>query len=78
MSNDGEHTMKTSEHSQPAHGSPEDRGSADRYYGRPCKPHYYPNGTYNGYPITEEDMTPEQVEDYCTAYDEETDRKDWG
>ena len=23
------------------HGSPYDRGSADAYYGRPIKPHYY-------------------------------------
>ena len=27
------------------HGSPKDRGSADRYYGRPFEPHWYPQGT---------------------------------
>jgi len=26
----------------PKHGSPQDRGSADRYYGRPYDPHFYP------------------------------------
>ena len=30
------------------HGSPFDRGSADSWYGRERKPHFYPNGTYNG------------------------------
>ena len=30
------------------HGSPTDRGSADRYYGRPYDPHWYPEGTGNG------------------------------
>ena len=29
------------------HGSPYDRGSADRYYGRGSEPHYYPHGTGN-------------------------------
>ena len=29
-------------------GSPRDRGSADRYYGRPYDPHYYPYGTGKG------------------------------
>ena len=40
-------------------GSPEDRGSADRYYYRRCIPHYYPNGTGNEPRIEEKDMTPE-------------------
>ena len=29
------------------HGSPYDRGSADRYYGRPANPHFYAGDTYS-------------------------------
>jgi hypothetical protein len=59
------------------HGSPEDRGSADAYYGRPKQPHYYPNGTYNAPRIGPEKMTATQVRKYNEAYDNETDRKDY-
>tara|TARA_R100000664_G_scaffold34229_2_gene55379 strand:- start:4661 stop:4861 length:201 start_codon:yes stop_codon:yes gene_type:complete len=59
------------------HGSPRDRGSADRYYGRLFEPHYYPNGTYKGRRVTENDMSPEQVSEYTLGWEEETDRKDW-
>lgn len=59
-------------------GSPRDRGSADRYYGRLFEPHYYPNGTYKGHRVTEKDMSPEQVSEYTLGWEEETDRKDWG
>jgi len=62
----------------PPHGSPADRGSADRYYGRLPKPHFYPNGTYKGERVTPPVMTPEQVKEYFNAYHEETERKDWG
>ena len=62
----------------PSHGSPADRGSADRYYGRPCVPHYWPNGTGNGIRIEQGQMTEEQVEEYTRAWLEETDRKNWG
>jgi len=51
------------------HGSPWDRGSADSYYGRPMKPHYWPMGTGKGYKATREDMTPEQIEEYYAGYD---------
>ena len=65
------------------HGSPYDRGSADRYYGRPRRPHYWFFGTgasaagARGGVIPEEEMTPAQVEEYNRGYDEETDRKNW-
>jgi len=58
------------------HGGPADRGSADAYYWRPRDPHKYPHGTYNGDKVT--DLTPEELEAYNHAYDNETDRKDWG
>ena len=62
----------------PKHGSPQDRGSADRYYGRPYAPHWYPDGTYKCTPIPQELMTNEQIEEYKYGYENEEDRKDWG
>lgn len=61
----------------PVHGSPQDRGSADRYYGRPYSPHWYPNGTYKGEAIPEALMTNEQIEEYKFGFDNEDDRKVW-
>lgn len=60
------------------HGGPYDRGSADRYYGRPFTPHYYEGGTYQGDPITEEHMTQEEIESYHAGWGECEDKKDWG
>ena len=59
------------------HGSPLDRGSADRYYGRPRDPHYWPMGTYKGIRIDEDQMTPMQIAEYDFGYANETDRKEW-
>jgi hypothetical protein len=52
------------------HGSPYDRGSADSYYGRSKKPHYYPHGSYKGDAVTEEDMTQEQIGEYNKGYED--------
>ena len=60
------------------HGSPLDRGSADRYYGRPYDPHYWPMGTYHGIRIDAEQMEPIQIAEYTYGYENETDRKNWG
>ena len=60
------------------HGSASDRGGADRYYGRGRDPHYYPNGTGNDPKVEAKDMTEEEIAAYNKAFDEETDRKDWG
>ena len=62
----------------PRHGGPLDRGSADRYYGRPFDPHYWPEGTYKGTRVEEADMTVDQIEEYTYGYNNENDRKDWG
>ena len=62
----------------PRHGGPLDRGSADRYYGRPFDPHYWPEGTYKGTRVEEADMTVDQIEEYRYGYNNENDRKDWG
>lgn len=61
-----------------AHGSPRDRGSADRYYGRPFNPHWYPEGTYKGQRIELQDMTADEIVAYTKGFNEEEDRKDWG
>tara|TARA_X000001388_G_C2220179_1_gene118909 strand:+ start:598 stop:789 length:192 start_codon:yes stop_codon:yes gene_type:complete len=60
------------------HGSPKDRGSADRYYGRPFEPHWYPQGTYNGRKIEEDEMNSDQVEEYKEGWNNEINRKNWG
>ena len=63
------------------HGNPFDRGSADSYYGRGAKPHWYPEGTGHGEAITEERMTAEKIEAYYAGYDyneQYGDKKDWG
>lgn len=59
------------------HGSPHDRGSADAYYGRAAKPHYWPEGTYVGYEVKMADMTKEEIAEYMDGYDNETGRKEW-
>ena len=58
-------------------GSPRDRGSADRYYGRRYEPHYYPSGTEKGIRIDGVFMTEEQVTAYKNGWDNEEDRKEW-
>ena len=59
-------------------GSPRDRGSADRYYGRPYDPHYYPYGTGKGVRVHQIFMTEQQIAEYKDGWDNEEDRKDWG
>lgn len=59
------------------HGGPEDRGSADAYYGRPFNPHYYEGATGNSKRIEKAEMTPEEIAAYRKGYANETDRKVW-
>ena len=61
----------------PRHGSAQDRGSADAYYGRPAKPHYYSGGSFDSPAILEADMTKEEISLYHKAFSEEGDRKSW-
>ena len=63
------------------HGGPYDRGSADSYYGRPRKPHYFVGGTYNSEQINEAQMTPDEIKAYNAGYEtneREGNKKDWG
>lgn len=63
------------------HGGPYDRGSADSYYRRGAKPHYYKGATYNSEIVTEESMTAEEIEAYYAGFDDNEESgnfKDWG
>ncbi len=62
----------------PVHGSPQDRGSADRYYGREYDPHYWPHGTMKGTMVTMNEMTSAEIVAYDYGWKTETDRKNWG
>ena len=64
------------------HGGPWDRGSADAYYGRMYKPHYFLGPTYET-PIVElSQMTPEEIAAYTngfyTGFENTHERKDYG
>jgi hypothetical protein len=48
------------------HGSLYDRGSADSYYGRMPDPHWWPNGTGHGVPVSQ--LKPEEIEEYLAGY----------
>lgn len=61
-----------------SHGSPQDRGSADYYYGREKDPHYYPKGTGFDPKFTFEDMTYDEIRLYNEAYENETAQKNYG
>lgn len=49
-----------------AHGSLYDRGAADSYYKRNPSPHYYPNGTGHGEPITA--LSEAEIQEYMQGY----------
>ena len=59
------------------HGGPYDRGSADRYYGRPRNPHYYVGGTDTSRKIEKSSMTVNEINAYEAGYNEETNSKDY-
>ena len=62
------------------HGGAYDRGSADSYYNRGAKPHYYVGGTGMSELVTEERMTAEEIEASYQGYDYNEkfgDKKSW-
>ena len=63
------------------HGSPYDRGTADSWYSRTPKPHYFEGDTYYSPKVEEKDMSKKQISEYWAGYDDnENDpsmRKDW-
>lgn len=62
------------------HGGPWDRGSADSYYGRGIKPHYFAGATYASPEIVLEAGSSEYAEYMAGYYWNEKfgDKKDWG
>lgn len=50
------------------HGGPFDRGSADSYYGRPLRPHYYVGGTGMSDRVEKEDMKEHEIDAYYAGY----------
>ena len=50
------------------HGGPWDRGSADSYYHRGVKPHYFKGATYQSEEITRKDMTEAEIDAYLRGY----------
>ena len=52
------------------HGGPYDRGSADSYYRRGYRPHYFVGATYQSQEILEKDMTIEEIEAYAAGYED--------
>lgn len=62
------------------HGGAFDRGSADSYYGRGRNPHMWPEGTYKGIRVEQDEMTPTQVQAYLAGYqwnEQFGDKKQW-
>lgn len=51
------------------HGGPWDRGSADSYYRRAFRPHYFVGTTYMSEEITQDKMTPEEIEAYTAGFE---------
>lgn len=64
------------------HGGPFDRGSADSYYGRGLRPHYFVGDTYRSEAIMEDGMLETEIAEYYAGFEyNETvnlDWKDWG
>jgi hypothetical protein len=63
------------------HGGAYDRGSADSYYQRGRKPHYYVGDTYSSDIVTEERMTADDIAAYHKGFDDNEANqnfKDWG
>jgi hypothetical protein len=52
------------------HGGAYDRGSADSYYRRGFRPHYFTGGTYMSKEVTGEQMTPAEIEAYRAGYEQ--------
>jgi hypothetical protein len=60
------------------HGGPYDRGSADSYYGRGFKPHYFVGGTATSPEVV--DLTDEEIAAYTAGFNDNEasgNFKDW-
>ena len=52
------------------HGGPYDRGSADSYYRRRFRPHFFVGATYHTAEITEERMSQKEIAAYTAGWDD--------
>lgn len=52
------------------HGSAYDRGSADAWYGRPFRPHYFTGASFQSDEIVITDPTSAEYEAYAAGYNE--------
>jgi hypothetical protein len=59
------------------HGGARDRGSADRYYGRPFDPHYFVGDTYHSRRVDITDPDSVEYQAYLAGWQECADRKEW-
>jgi len=59
------------------HGSPRDRGSADRYYGRPYNPHWHWYSDHGCQVVESEHMSVEEIAEYNEGWHGETGEKVW-
>ena len=58
------------------HGGPFDRGSADAYYNRSPRPHYFQGDTYTSQEVIPAPGTVE-YQAYMAGYNSTDERKDW-
>ena len=66
--------------SLPRHGGAYDRGSADSYYRRGFKPHYYKGDTHSSPRVFLKDMSAQEIVDYTKGYNDNEKNfhfKDW-
>lgn len=66
--------------SRARHGGPYDRGSADSYYGRGMRPHYFVGNTYQSQEVTKEQMSEFQIKEYEHGFSDNTKQgnfKEW-
>lgn len=60
------------------HGGPFDRGSADNYYRRSSRPHFFIGDTHNPEVVELENMTTEQIKEYNAGWEyNENVNRDW-
>lgn len=57
------------------HGGPFDRGSADAWYERSPKPHYYEGATYTTRLFNQNEMTKQQITEYWEGFQSVTETK---
>lgn len=60
--------MKKEDRTDRGHGSPYDRGTADAYYQRQFRPHYFVFDTYQSYEYTQDEMSAIEIDEYTDGW----------